>query len=89
MPLRKWYAPSLLAEGEGSVRHWSKADVISLLRRGVAPGASVLGPMAEVVRKSTQYLSDADLDAMATYLQDLPGAGASPATSLLSAPGLR
>ena len=31
-----------------------------------------MGPMSEVVLNSTQHLSDADLAAMATYLQALP-----------------
>ena len=31
-----------------------------------------MGPMSEVVGKGTQYLSDADAAAMATYLQSLP-----------------
>jgi len=38
----------------------------------------VLGPMAEVVRHSTQHLSEADLTAMAVYLQAIPQAPASP-----------
>ena len=31
-----------------------------------------MGPMSDVVLNSTQHLSDADLAAMATYLQALP-----------------
>ena len=38
----------------------------------MAPQGSVLGPMAEVVFRSTQHLSDADARAMAVYLQALP-----------------
>ena len=37
-----------------------------------------MGPMAEVVFRSTQYLSDADLGAIASYLKDLPGVTAQP-----------
>ena len=45
---------------------------MALLKTGVAPHGSVLGPMAEVVFRSTQYLTDADARAMAVYLQALP-----------------
>jgi mono/diheme cytochrome c family protein len=34
-----------------------------------------MGPMAEVVFRSTQYLSESDLRAMAVFLKSLPGAG--------------
>jgi mono/diheme cytochrome c family protein len=47
-------------------------DVVTLLKTGVAPSASVLGPMAEVVRQSTQHMSDNDLRSMAVFLKSLP-----------------
>lgn len=72
MPLQDWYAPSLLARDQAGVQHWPRADIVALLKTGVAPQASVAGPMAEVVAKSTQYWSDADLQAAAAYLQSLP-----------------
>ena len=74
IPMQNWYAPSLTAESEAGVAHWKTEDVATLLATGVAPGASVLGPMAEVVFRSTQYLNDADLHAMAVYLKALPPA---------------
>ena len=72
IPMQNWYAPSLVAAREAGVAHWRAEDVAALLRTGVAPGASVLGPMAEVVFRSTQYLNDADLLAITTYLRALP-----------------
>jgi mono/diheme cytochrome c family protein len=60
------------------VMHWPAQDVVALLKTGIAPQASVAGPMAEVVAKSTQYWSDADLAATAAYLQSLPEAPAAP-----------
>jgi len=48
--------------------------VARLMRTGVAPGATVLGPMAEVVLHSTQFLSDEDARAMAVFLRALPQA---------------
>jgi mono/diheme cytochrome c family protein len=72
MPMQDWYAPSLMDASQAGVMHWPAQDVVALLKTGVAPSASVAGPMAEVVAKSTQYWSDADLQATAAYLQSLP-----------------
>jgi mono/diheme cytochrome c family protein len=72
MPMQDWYAPSLMDSGQAGVMHWPAQDVVALLKTGVAPSASMAGPMAEVVAKSTQYWSDADLAATAAYLQSLP-----------------
>ncbi|MDB5845901.1 MAG: cytochrome c, class [Polaromonas sp.] len=75
IPMQNWYAPSLTSPHEAGVGDWDKQRIVQLLQTGVAPGASVSGPMAEVVLRSTQHLTDQDLGAMATYLKALPGAG--------------
>ena len=72
MPGQNWYAPSLTSPHEASVADWPQDEVVALLRDGVTPHATAAGPMAEVVFGSTQYLSAADLDAMAVYLKALP-----------------
>jgi mono/diheme cytochrome c family protein len=74
IPLQNWYAPSLTSPHEAGVADWDAEDIVSLLKNGVASGAVVSGPMAEVVLRSTQYLSQDDLNAMAQYLKALPGA---------------
>lgn len=66
-----WYAPSLRASREAGVREWPANDIVALLTHGVTARASVIGPMAEVVFRGTQYLSDADAQAMAVYLRSL------------------
>jgi mono/diheme cytochrome c family protein len=68
MPLQHWLAPAL---GGGSADPFRLA---TLLRHGVAEGAALLGPMAEVALHSTQHLQPEDLQAMAVYLQSLPPA---------------
>ena len=73
MPVQNWYAPALTAPHEAGLANWSPQHIVQLLKTGTAPGATVAGPMAEVVLHSTQYLSDVDLGAMADYLQRLPG----------------
>jgi mono/diheme cytochrome c family protein len=72
MPLNDWYAPSLYDVNEGSVADWSKEEIATWLRVGLTARASALGPMADVVYKSTQHLTDADALALATYLKSLP-----------------
>ena len=72
IPVQNWYAPALNAAAEAGVKEWPVEDVVALLKTGTAPHGSVMGPMAEVVFRSTQYLTDADARAMAMYLQDLP-----------------
>jgi len=72
MPDGRWWAPSLHDAGEGGVAGWSPDDTVALLRDGRNRHASVLGPMAAVVKDGTQHLPEADLRAMATYLHSLP-----------------
>ena len=43
-----------------------------MLKTGQSARGSAFGPMAEVVSRSTQHMSDADLSAVATYLESLP-----------------
>lgn len=80
MPMHDWYAPSLMAKTEAGVAHWPRQDVVALLKTGIAPNASMLGPMAEVVAGSTQFWTDADLQATAAYLQSLPQTDAQTST---------
>jgi mono/diheme cytochrome c family protein len=72
IPVQNWYAPSLASSAEAGVAGWETRHVVSLLKTGVAPGSTVMGPMAEVVYRSTQHLSDGDLQAMAVFLKSLP-----------------
>ncbi|MES2247321.1 MAG: c-type cytochrome [Pseudomonadota bacterium] len=84
--VENWYAPSLADPHEAGVADWPAADVVALLKSGTAPRGSVMGPMADVVFRSTQYLSDADLGAMAIYLKDLPEAVKKDAPEATKAP---
>ena len=72
MPMQDGYAPSLHARQEAGVQHWPREQIVAFLKNGTTHNASALGPMAEVVAKSTQYWRDADLNAAAAYLQSLP-----------------
>jgi mono/diheme cytochrome c family protein len=72
IPMQNWYAPSLASPHEAGVGDWDREHIVNLLKNGVSPRASVSGPMSEVVLRSTQYLSQQDLGAMAQYLKELP-----------------
>ncbi|GGB14178.1 c-type cytochrome [Allosediminivita pacifica] len=68
-----WFAPSLRGGpgGEG-LADWSEEDLAEFLRHGRNGRSAAFGPMAEVVEKSTRYLSDEDLEAIVAYFKDLP-----------------
>jgi mono/diheme cytochrome c family protein len=56
--------------GDGLGR-WCASDIAELLKSGRNPHSAVTGPMADVVRDSTQYMTEQDLVAIATYLKSL------------------
>lgn len=72
IPMQHWYAPSLASSREAGVADWDTQDVVAFLKTGTSERGSAMGPMAEVVFRSTQYINDADLQAMAVYLKALP-----------------
>ena len=78
IPMQEWYAPSLTSNREAGLGDWSLEDISDLLQAGVSKRGAVYGPMAEVVYNSLQYLSDADIRAMAVYLKALPSTGETP-----------
>jgi len=72
MVAQDWYAPGLGTRVHGGLQGWSTQDIVDLLKTGQSAKGSAFGPMAEVVARSTQYLRDDDLHAIAVYLQSLP-----------------
>ncbi|HJW05390.1 MAG TPA: c-type cytochrome [Rhodanobacter sp.] len=72
IPMQNWYAPDLSTGKNGGLEGWSAQDIVDLLKTGQSAKGSAFGPMAAVVSGSTQHMSDADLHAVATYLQSLP-----------------
>ena len=69
IPMQNWYAPSLTSNRETGLGDWEVEEVADLLKTGVSARGAVFGPMATVVHDSLQYLTQADLVAMATYLK--------------------
>ncbi|WP_160285612.1 cytochrome c [Pseudomonas knackmussii] len=67
-----WYAFNITPDTHSGIGGWSDAELVQYLKTGRVPGkAQAAGPMAEAVQHSFQYLSDADLHAMATYLRSV------------------
>lgn len=67
-----WFAPNLTGDPGSGLGRWSQQDISNFLRTGHGAGAIAFGAMAPVVEDSTQYMTQADLRSIATYLKSLP-----------------
>ncbi|WP_250514544.1 cytochrome c [Caballeronia sp. INDeC2] len=68
-----WRAGNLTPERVAGIGAWRDDELVRFLSTGAAPGrAYALGPMAEVVATSTQFLTTADLRAVIAYLRGVP-----------------
>ena len=66
---------------------WTEPEIVEFLKTGGNGRAMAYGSMTEVVHDSTQYFSEADLQAVAHYLKSLsPGGGAPAAPEATAAP---
>lgn len=72
IPVLNWYAPSLNNSTESGLGKRSVEDLVKILKTGQSEKHATYGPMAEVVRHSLQYWTDADIRAMVVYLKSLP-----------------
>ncbi|RUO38008.1 alcohol dehydrogenase [Aliidiomarina taiwanensis] len=68
--LEGWYAKSLRNEGVG-LAIWSEDEIVEFLRTGRTHHTAAFGSMSDVVEKSTQYFTDEDLQAIASFLKTL------------------
>ncbi|RIX68981.1 c-type cytochrome, partial [Acidovorax cavernicola] len=68
-----WYAPNITSDTQDGIGQWSSDEIVAYMRQGHVPGkGSSAGPMAEAIDHSLRHLSEADLRAIATYLQSTP-----------------
>jgi mono/diheme cytochrome c family protein len=72
IPMQGWYAPSLASPEEAGTQDSTLDEAVGLLKTGRTHSGAAMGPMAEVVFGSTQYMNDADLHALATFLKEIP-----------------
>ena len=70
--LQGWYAPDLTSDRNAGLGRWTTADITAYLKTGRNAHSMASGPMAEAVENSTSQMNDADLNAIAAYLKDLP-----------------
>lgn len=68
-----WFAPELTGDIRAGIGGWSENDIVEYLKTGSNAKSAAAGPMVDVVRDSTQYLSDSDLHAIAIFLRSQPG----------------
>lgn len=71
--LGTWYAPNITPDANSGLGGWSTQELVEYLRSGrVAGKAQAAGPMAEAIDHSLRHLTDADLQAIATYVKSVP-----------------
>ncbi|WP_018897607.1 cytochrome c [Rhizobium sp. 2MFCol3.1] len=88
--LGDWYAPDITGNPHSGIGHLSNESIVEYLKTGSNDIAIASGPMAEAVENSTQYLTDPDLEAIATYLKSISGAKAEvPASIPASQPEMK
>ncbi|MEW5423016.1 cytochrome c [Amorphus sp. 3PC139-8] len=67
-----WLAPPLTGGPREGIGDWSEEDLVAFLKEGRNARTIAFGPMADVVKHSTQYMRDDDLQAIAAYIKALP-----------------
>jgi mono/diheme cytochrome c family protein len=82
LPRSQWLAPALMGDDTRVGPAWSEPDMVQFLVTGVAASRAAAGPMAEVVLHGTQYLSNADAQAIARYLKTPPNSPGPAATNV-------
>ncbi|NWC92180.1 MULTISPECIES: cytochrome c [unclassified Pseudomonas] len=71
-PLEGWIAKSLRGDHKDGLGSWSEDQLVQFLKTGRSDRSAVFGGMSDVVVHSMQYMSEADLTAIARYLKSLP-----------------
>lgn len=82
-----WFAANLTGDAGSGLGRMGEADIARFLKTGHAGGSVAYGSMVQQIEDSTQYLTDADLLAIAHYLRSLPPQQASGAYAPATQPG--
>jgi mono/diheme cytochrome c family protein len=68
-----WHAPNITSDPNSGIGGWDTDELVNYLKTGESMGkGQAAGPMAEAVDHSLQYLTDADLKAIAVYIKSVP-----------------
>lgn len=71
--LGSWTAFNITSDKNAGIGNWSQQELVTYLKTGFVAGkASASGAMAEAIEHSLQHLTDADLNAIATYVRSVP-----------------
>lgn len=70
-----WHAPNLRGDATTGLGQWTEGEITQFLQQGHTERSTAFGSMVDVVQDSTQYLTDADRQAIAVYLKSLPADG--------------
>lgn len=77
--LDAWSASDLRGDLRTGLGQWSLADLIAFLKTGHNHDGAAFGSMIDVINNSTPYLTDADINAIASYLKSLAPTATQPA----------
>ncbi len=67
-----WYAPNITPDKVHGIGSWTQQELVTYLKTGrLENKAQAGGSMAEAISFSFSHLSDADLNAIATYVMDI------------------
>ena len=80
--LQGWFAPNITNDNERGLGRWSVADIAAYLKNGHNAVTASTGIMAEEISLASSQMTDADLNAIATFLKSLPGQTGSPPAPL-------
>jgi mono/diheme cytochrome c family protein len=69
--IENYFAPSLRTGGHGSLVDWSVQDIAEFLKTGANNHGIVFGSMTDVIVHSTNFMTDDDALAAATYLKSI------------------
>ncbi|MDR2299615.1 MAG: cytochrome c [Comamonas sp.] len=83
-----WSAPAMRGKNS-AIRNWTAQELAAYLAAGRNTHAIANGEMALVVEHSLQYMTDADLNAMAVFLKSMDGEAVQATSAQIAAPGPR
>ncbi|MBZ5487468.1 cytochrome c [Halomonas aquamarina] len=64
-----WFAPDITSNPHTGIGSTSTQELVEYLKTGANSTSFATGPMAEAIEHSTQYFTDDDLEAVASYLK--------------------
>jgi mono/diheme cytochrome c family protein len=68
-----WFAPNITSDATSGIGSWTQQELTQYLHTGsLPPKARAAGSMGEAVEHSFQYLTAADIAAIATYIKTIP-----------------